>query len=116
MITTRRLNLDPRPDPVYAARFFEAAGRIIVFWGRFENQLDWGLRWIIDHPESIPIRPKIKTGEPMPRAFSQRIELWADAFKKMPSLAKMRTEALVVRDHAKQLVKRRDAIAHAQWS
>lgn len=114
-LVNKHISLDLPPDPSYADQFFLAAGRVMVFWGRFESQLDWGLRMLMDHPASEPIRPKIKTGETIHRAFSKRIELWGEAFKKMPCVAPMREAAIKVRDRAKHLVKGRDAIAHAQW-
>lgn len=52
-LVSKFLRLDLPPDTSYADKFFLEAGRVMIFWGRFENQLDWGLRMLMGHPKAL---------------------------------------------------------------
>jgi hypothetical protein len=100
-------------DPPSADRFYAAVGRIVIRWGRFENQFDWALRIIVQLPESAPIRPEGKA--PIPANFTKKTDLWIKAFKFMPSLNPIRIPALEVVTDARLAFEKRSALVHGHF-
>lgn len=115
-VASFQVNLTPQPDPPNVQPIYAAIGRILVSWGLLENQIDFGLLSLMRLPQAAPVRPKLKSGEPIPTAFKQKVDLWRKAFRTVPAIAKQREEALAVIDEAVALVKRRDAIVHGNWN
>jgi hypothetical protein len=104
------LSLTPSDDPPNADLIYSAIGRVIVSWGLFESQLDFGLANILRIPEAEPIR------KPVPSAFSDKMKLWRKAFQNISIFAEHEKEALTISDKATFFVKRRDAIVHGNWN
>ena len=111
-----RVSLTPQTDPPNVEPIYASIGRIIVSWGLFENQLDFGLMSILRMPDAEPIRPRLISGEPIPISLKQKIKLWRKAFQRIPILADYRAPALTIIGHAKQLATRRDSIVHGNWN
>lgn len=110
------VSLTPQADPPNADPIYAAIGRVIVSWGLFENQLDFGLMSILRMPDAEPIRPRLNSGEPIPASFKQKVKLWRKAFQRMTILSDYRAPALTIIDHAKKLATRRDSIVHGNWN
>lgn len=111
-----QVKLNPSEFPPSVEPLFTAIGRAIFSWGVFETQLDFGLMTILQLPSAEPIRPKLKSSEPIPVAFKQKVKIWRKTFRNIPELEKYQDSGLELIDRAKLLAGRRDAIVHGNWN
>lgn len=109
-----RLRSDPfRDDPPNAHKFYEAAGRLIMLWGRFEGHWDHTLLAIANLPEWSAFREKIP--ESVPASRGRKLRMWRRAFRKIPRLEKAANSALALADDISDAGADRDVIVHTGW-
>jgi hypothetical protein len=100
-------------DPPGAKSFYQAIGRVLVQWGRLENNIDLALRMIMHLPDGETIRSK--KGTTSAQQFSEKIDLWKKAFETIQSLQPVRDEAIAIIEGAKALQEYRRTLVHSFW-
>ena len=87
--------------------FYEAIGRNVVVWGRFEATMDDAILRIMHH------RAALSAPQVVPTSFKKKIDLWKRLFKTEPMVQGCREDALKMASDALTLFKRRNELIHA---
>lgn len=107
-----RLRVDATPfedDPPFASRWYQALGLYLVAWGRFEGQFVSALLqlralgW-----DAVPMGA-------MPIAWGKRCDFWKKAFRDLPQLAPIKTDADALIVDIKLAARDRGILVHSMW-
>jgi hypothetical protein len=96
-------------DPPNAHEFYAAFGMFMVAWSRLEGHVGGVLLQILTLPEAAVLKAEF------PKNWKGRIELWRNAFNKLPSLAAIAPGALGYIKEVEREVEARHVGAHAIW-
>lgn len=97
-------------DPEGAAQFYEALGRAVFLWGRFDACFSMALLCIHNLPETAPFREK-----ELPIAWTKRSKYWRKAFNSIPRLAPFKRSAITFIDDVMEAVEDRHVLTHSNW-
>lgn len=96
-------------DPPNAGEYYEALGRAMVLWGRFENHFSNCIMLIRTMPEGKAIE------EEHPISWKKRAAFWRKAFNTIPALAKWKDHALRLISDAMTVAQDRHIVTHGDW-
>lgn len=96
-------------DPPEAGDYYEALGRAMVLWGRFENHFSNCIMLIRTTPEGRAIELE------HPISWKKRAAFWRKAFNTLPDLAKWKDHALKLISDAMSVAQERHIITHGDW-
>ena len=118
MPPTINITLRSRPfmdDPEGAPAYYEAIGRFLCLWGRFETHFSSILLSITNLPGGDVLRdPNIS--EAVPTSFRKRSDLWKKAFRLLPQLTPHAQAARQLIIAASLTNKDRNILIHSSWS
>lgn len=111
---TFNLVSDPfRGEPVDADRFYAAAGRFLMVWGRIEGNLDIMLGHIANLPDWQA--PKSKIEELVPASMKRKADMWKHAFKTISSLQSEQPRSIKFMSELMELNDHRAMLVHGKW-
>lgn len=96
-------------EPEGATAYYEALGRALVLWGRFEVHFSGCLMIILSLPEAASITA------PLPISWNNRAAFWRKAFKVLPSLEPFQEPALSLIGSIMDSIGDRHLMAHGSW-
>jgi hypothetical protein len=94
-------------DPPFAAGFYDAIGRLVVTWGRFEHHLDANLHALVTLAAQHGIEEKV----PVP--FQTKADVFRRIYRDCPPLMSRENWADVLMTDAELLGKDRNRIIHS---
>lgn len=92
-----------------ATEFYEALGRVVCLWGRFEYVLTTDLLVISNLPGAEALR------RPLPISWKRKVSLWSDAFKTLPALEGWKEAGLQFIADANDVAQDRHVLQHSHW-
>lgn len=96
-------------DPDNAGEYYEALGRAIFLWGRFENGFNMCLMIVRNIPGGDKLMPEF------PLAWKRKAQTWRKAFNTLPELAEWKANALRLITDATDTAQERHALFHGDW-
>jgi hypothetical protein len=94
-------------DPPHAKDFYEAMGRLIVVWGRFEHQLETCLRVLIDVAKGYGIEQEMYV------SFDRKAKIFQDLYRDVPPLSDQHGAAKSLMSDADSVGKQRNHFIHS---
>lgn len=94
-------------DPPFAAGFYDAIGRLVVTWGKFEHHLETILHALVDVAAQHGISEKV------PLAFKTKADVFRRIYRDCPPLAPLKGWADTLMSDAEALGKDRNRIIHS---
>ncbi|MCC8937427.1 hypothetical protein H8A99_13330 [Bradyrhizobium sp. Arg68] len=94
-------------DPPFAAGFYDAIGRLVVTWGKFEHHLDTILHTLVEVAAQHGISEKV------PHAFQKKADVFRRIYQDCPPLAPLKDWADTLMSEAELLGKDRNRIIHS---
>ncbi len=95
-------------DPQYAPLFYDALGRVVVVWGRYEHLLTAHLRVALNVAGFFGIKGEIRN------SLKAKVDLIQDLYTKLAILAEQAPELIRITDEAKNLGEDRNLLIHSQ--
>ena len=96
-------------DPPDAEKYYAAIGRVMVLWGRFEQNLED----VISALGFIPRAPRLSNGRP--RNFKKKVERLKELCRETPALKHLYVAACAFSSKALLAGQKRHALVHSNW-
>jgi hypothetical protein len=96
-------------DPPYAVSFYEAIGRLVLLWGRFEQALEQHLNMVIN------IASQFGAEERMQVSFLRKMDLLRRLYRRCPPLAEHAEGMAGLTYDAEKASEDRNLIIHSNW-
>jgi hypothetical protein len=97
-------------DPPHAPQFYEALGRLVVLWGRFEHHLETSLRTLIAVAKTHGIEQE------MYASFGRNAKAFRELYRDVPPLAHQYKDADALMTRAEDTGEERNRLIHSSMN